>query len=80
MVNAVYKRVNKQSGYVFGLFLILLFTARFIIEKFKIIQSDFEADMFLNMGQLLSIPFIILGIVLMIVKNKKGANEAIPSK
>lgn len=80
VVNAVFKRVNKQPGYVFGLFLILLFTARFIIEKFKIIQSDFEADMFLNMGQLLSIPFIILGIVLMILKNRKATNGPIPSK
>ena len=38
------------------------FTARFFIEFIKNDQSAFEADMVLNMGQLLSIPFIILGI------------------
>lgn len=45
-----------------GIFLIVCFGARFIIEFIKNDQVDFEAGMALNMGQLLSIPFIILGI------------------
>lgn len=71
IVNFLYKKVHKQQGFVFGAFLVLLFTARFIIEFFKAIQSEFEADMTLNMGQWLSIPFVILGIVLMVLKHKK---------
>lgn len=65
------KKSKREPGFIFGVFFILLFTARFIIEFFKADQSAFEADMLLNMGQLLSIPFIIFGIILIILKNKK---------
>jgi len=58
------------KGFLFGLFFTLLFTARFIIEFFKINQVGFEDGMTLNMGQLLSIPFIIGGIIVMIWKRK----------
>ena len=50
------------SGFFFGLCLTLIFTARFFIEFTKINQVDFENSLPLDMGQLLSIPFIILGI------------------
>lgn len=52
---------TRKPGFIFGLFFILLFSARFIIEFVKADQSDFEADMVLNMGQLLSIPFMLFG-------------------
>ena len=45
-----------------SLLCILVFTARFFIEFLKENQVAFEATMKLNMGQLLSIPFILLGI------------------
>ncbi len=54
-----------KQGYIFSIFLILLFTVRFIIEFFKEVQVSFEAGMTLNMGQWLSIPFIIAGFVLL---------------
>lgn len=54
----------KSDGVIFGLFLTLLFSSRFLIEFFKENQSAFEAGMFLNMGQILSIPFIIGGVIL----------------
>lgn len=54
------------SGFFFGLVLTLIFTSRFFIEFTKDIQVDFESQMALNMGQLLSIPFVILGIATMI--------------
>jgi len=54
-----------QSGFISGLMLTLLFTARFLIEFSKINQVQFEEGMLLNMGQYLSLPFIILGIALM---------------
>ena len=53
------------TGFFFGLCLTLLFTFRFFIEYTKDIQVDFESGMFLNMGQLLSIPFVIIGIACM---------------
>lgn len=51
------------TGFFFGLCITLIFTARFFIEFTKDIQKDFEASMLLNMGQLLSIPFIIVGLL-----------------
>jgi prolipoprotein diacylglyceryltransferase len=48
------------------LFFILLFTTRFFIEFIKEDQSDFEAGMALNMGQILSLPFILAGIAIVI--------------
>lgn len=52
-------------GFFFGLCITLIFTARFFIEFTKDIQESFEADMLLNMGQLLSIPFVIVGLLCM---------------
>jgi prolipoprotein diacylglyceryl transferase len=64
-----YKQVN--NGFIFGLFLILLFAFRFFVEFFKENQTGFEEGMAFNMGQLLSVPFVILGVVL-IIKSLKG--------
>jgi prolipoprotein diacylglyceryltransferase len=55
--------------------LTLIFVARFFIEFLKEKQVSFEAQMQLDMGQLLSIPFIVIGIVFIIyglVKTKKA--------
>lgn len=62
-----YKRTSKEvgTGFYFGLCLTLIFTFRFFIEYTKDIQVDFESGMIFNMGQLLSIPFTILGIACM---------------
>jgi len=65
---------NKNfNGVLFGVFLILLFLARFIIEFFKENQVAFENQMTLNMGQWLSLPFIIAGILLIILQRKPSA-------
>ena len=53
------------TGYFFGLCLAYIFTARFFIEYTKEVQEAFEQALPLNMGQLLSIPFIIIGIACM---------------
>ena len=60
------KRPQVGTGFFFGLCLTLIFTFRFFIEYTKEIQVDFESGMIFNMGQLLSVPFIILGVVCMI--------------
>jgi prolipoprotein diacylglyceryl transferase len=51
------------GGRSVGTLLVVIFTARFFIEFIKEVQVDFENNMFLDMGQWLSIPFILLGIV-----------------
>ncbi len=53
----------KVRGRLIGLLFIWIFTARFFIEFVKENQVAFENSMTLNMGQLLSIPFVILGIL-----------------
>ncbi len=60
------KEKYNKSGFLSGVFLIGLFTARFLIEFVKEVQVDFETTMFLHMGQWLSLPFIILGILLIL--------------
>jgi phosphatidylglycerol:prolipoprotein diacylglycerol transferase len=57
---------QKANGLIFGCFLVLLFTARFCIEYFKENQESFENQMPINMGQLLSIPFITIGLILIV--------------
>ena len=64
----LYYRKNlaqRRPGAMFGIFLIALFGIRFLIEFIKNPQEDFEVGMILNMGQLLSIPFIVAGCVLL---------------
>ncbi|MGE0078421.1 MAG: prolipoprotein diacylglyceryl transferase [Bacteroidales bacterium] len=51
-----------KTGFIFGVFLILLFAARFLIEYVKEPQVEFEKTMALNMGQWLSVPFILAGV------------------
>lgn len=60
------KNAERRPGLIFGVFFTVLFSCRFLIEFVKNPQVGFEADMTLNMGQLLSIPFILIGIGLII--------------
>jgi prolipoprotein diacylglyceryl transferase len=69
------KEGNPNNGFLFGSFLIILFSVRFVIEFLKETQVNFEKEMLLNMGQLLSIPFIIAGIVLVVLANKDKLKE-----
>ena len=66
------KRDGKpRPGFLFALFMILVFSFRFLVEFIKEPQVQFEAGMTLNMGQLLSIPFILLGVGTMIYIYRK---------
>lgn len=60
------KNAEERPGLLFGVFFIGIFLPRFLIEFIKNDQTAFEADMTLNMGQWLSIPFILAGIILVI--------------
>ncbi|MDR2498272.1 MAG: prolipoprotein diacylglyceryl transferase [Tannerellaceae bacterium] len=55
------KQAWKKEGLIFGVFMIGIFLSRFFIEFLKNDQEEFEAGMVLNMGQLLSIPFVLAG-------------------
>lgn len=60
------------NGTLLGWFLIVLFSLRFVDEFFKENQEAFEDNMVLNMGQLLSIPFVMCGIFLLFYAKRRG--------
>jgi len=64
---SVYRRRPQRvgTGFFFGMCLTYIFTARFLIEFTKEIQEPFEASLPINMGQILSLPFIAIGIACM---------------
>ena len=63
---------RKKSGFLFGLFLVLLFTVRIVVESVKESQGGFESDLgnILSTGQWLSIPFIVVGLYFVITAKK----------
>lgn len=69
----LYKNYSKKlhRGFFFGLCLTYIFVFRFFIEFLKENQEAFEDQMMFNMGQWLSIPFIIIGIYFMFFYDKK---------
>lgn len=64
-----YKKLH--SGFLFGLFLVLVFGARFFLEYFKAFQADFETNLPIKMGQILSIPLILTGFYFLFKKSSK---------
>lgn len=76
---AIYRKKDGKlrPGALFGWWLIALFGVRFLIEFVKEEQVAFEKGMTLDMGQWLSIPFILLGVAFCIMGYKKLFNEKI---
>jgi prolipoprotein diacylglyceryl transferase len=76
IVYFIYWKTKKgmQEGYLFGLFLLLLMTVRVFVEQFKIAQVDGREDwvLDLNTGQVLSIPFILIGLYYMFIHKSKN--------
>lgn len=70
---------NKRSavgpGFMFGLLCVVLWIERFVDEFFKENQVAFEDSMQLNMGQWLSIPFIVIGIIFMVYSSRREPNS-----
>lgn len=71
------RREKTPHGYLLGLFLILVFSFRFLVEFLKVNQESFENTLPLNMGQLLSIPFVLTGVWLLFRSLK---NQPAPEK
>lgn len=69
------KRNGVGPGFMFGLLCALLFTERIVDEFFKENQVGFEDQLLLNMGQLLSIPFVVIGIIMMLRSRKLEPNS-----
>lgn len=68
LVYFIYKKniFRIGQGFYFGISILLIFVMRILIEFIKVDQVEFEHGMSLNMGQLLSIPFVLLGLFFMI--------------
>ncbi|HAJ99079.1 MAG TPA: prolipoprotein diacylglyceryl transferase [Bacteroidales bacterium] len=75
------KRDKLRPAFLLSLFAIVMFTVRFLVEFVKLDQSAFEAGMVLNMGQLLSLPILIAGIIVMIlIMHRPLVQEKLPKK
>jgi prolipoprotein diacylglyceryltransferase len=67
-----YKKDGKPAlGMLFGMFLVMIFGVRILIEFIKEPQVGFEEGLTLNMGQLLSIPFVIAGLIFIYLASKR---------
>ena len=67
-----FKRDYFKNGFLFGLFLVLIFTVRILVEFVKVKQADYDTSfLMMSTGQALSVPFVIIGIVLMAWSFKK---------
>ena len=75
LVYYLVQKFPKASGFYFGMVIFLIFCFRIGVEFIKEDQSAFEAGLLLNMGQILSIPFILTGLVIMYLK--RGVPENI---
>lgn len=69
---------RRRPGILFGVGLIGIFFTRFIIEFFKEVQESFEEGMLLDMGQILSIPFVIAAVVIIFYALRKPEVEVQP--
>ena len=73
------RNAERRPGLLFGIFFTWLFVARFLIEYVKNVQEVWENDLIascgMNMGQVLSLPFIIIGLALIIYAMKRQPVE-----
>ncbi len=60
------KEIASRQGLLLGIFLISVFSARFFLEFLKTRQAAYEASLALSVGQWLSIPFVVLGLILLV--------------
>jgi phosphatidylglycerol---prolipoprotein diacylglyceryl transferase len=75
--SAIYKRnPNPKPGLLLGVTLTWIFAWRMVLEVFKENQEAFESSMVLNMGQLLSVPFVLIGVFLIVRALKMPAKAS----
>jgi len=68
----IYKKGQGKlnNGVIFGVFLVSVFTSRFFIEFVKTKQEAYSSEYWMSMGQILSIPFVVAGVVLVLMAFK----------
>lgn len=74
----LFSKKRLHNGLLFGVFLVLVFSARFIIEFVKVPQAAYTHETFMSTGQMLSIPFFLLGIGLILwamIQTKKESGK-----
>ena len=73
----VYKKYNNHppNGALTGLFMTILFTGRFFVEITKVEQADFATEWLVGMGQILSIPIVLIGLYILIAKVNWKSNS-----
>ncbi|ASJ97951.1 prolipoprotein diacylglyceryl transferase [Shewanella marisflavi] len=62
-----YTEMKRREGALVGLFLALVFGARYLIEFVKVRQAEFALDWSLSVGQMLSVPFVLAGLALLVM-------------
>jgi len=68
---SIYKKGKSKEGFLFGLFLTLVFSARFVVEFVKVKQASYSSDFLISTGQMLSLPFLLIGLALIFYSLKK---------
>ncbi|MCP3925951.1 MAG: prolipoprotein diacylglyceryl transferase [Desulfobacterales bacterium] len=73
IIGIIYKKTEfrKKEGILTGLLLLMIFSGRFVLEFLKMKQESYDSILVFNTGQLLSIPVMIIGIVLIIYRIRK---------
>lgn len=71
-----WSRLLRHRGASFGLFLILVFVIRIALELFKVEQATYQAAMSLTVGQWLSVPFVLAGVMLLLWSSRQPPAQA----
>jgi prolipoprotein diacylglyceryl transferase len=74
------RRILVGRGFYFGLSILMVFVSRFVIEFVKKTQVSFEDDMTLDMGQWLSAPYILMGIIFIVYATRSGRKKNLSSE
>ena len=72
-----YKNMQEKSGFLFGVFLTLVFFARIVIEFVKVRQAVYAEETLMSAGQMLSIPFLLLGLGLILFSLRERKTKEI---
>ena len=74
----IYKRHADKPGFAFGCFLSMLFSVRFVLEYFKTEQAAYDTGWSVTTGQLLSVPFILIGVACILwAWQRRASNPAV---
>ena len=73
------RKLQQNQGFLFGMGMVLIFLQRFLMEFLKENQVSFEENLSLNMGQWLSIPLILLGLLMIFRSTRKNKNHSAKS-